>query len=73
MTKLIIPKNQSLILLTKLIKGLAFILLANYVSMAAAQEQSAIKDMIGKDLTQLTGLNAVDLVMGGWANSRVYL
>lgn len=67
MAKLKTSPNQSVILLTKLIKGLALILLANYVSRAAAQEQSAFKDLTGQDLTQLSGLNAVDLVMGGWA------
>jgi len=68
MTKLQTAQSQSLILL-RLIKGLALILLGSFVPAASAQEQSAFKDLTGKDLTQLTGLNAFDLTVGGWATA----
>ncbi|MDP1772462.1 MAG: porin [Methylobacter sp.] len=66
MTKLKTAQNQSLMLLIRLIKGLAFILLGNFVQTASAQEQSALKTLTGKDINQSELLKEHDINIGGW-------
>jgi len=51
------------------LNGLTFILSGSFISVASAQQQGGVKALIGKDLTQLTGLDAFDLTLGGWATT----
>lgn len=56
-----------------LIKRPGFILSCIFLSISTrtawAQDQSALTVLTGKDLTQLTGLGAYGLDVGGWATS----
>ncbi|MGZ5051408.1 MAG: porin [Methylobacter sp.] len=66
MAKLKTTRNQPSKLISELLKGLAFISLGCFASISSAEPASAVKDLTGKDLSQLTGLDALGLDVGGW-------
>lgn len=52
--------------LAGLLKGLAFISLGCIPQIASAEQPSAVKDLTGKNLSQLTGLDTLGVDVGGW-------
>lgn len=66
MTKPKPAQRLSSTLISGLIQGVAFVLLSGFASTSSAEQASAIKNLTGKDLSQLTGVDALGLNVGGW-------